>query len=119
MYEYIAKVRSEYDGDTIRADVDLGFNMWMMNADLRLNRINAPELKGEQRPLGIATRNYMLTLMPLGATIYMRTMKDSTEKYGRYLVDIYPLGFDMYCLNDRLVSEGFAKYYDGTGPKPI
>jgi micrococcal nuclease len=119
LYEYKARVVSAYDADTIRADIDLGFNMWMLNAELRLNRINAPEMKGEQRPMGLAARNYMLTLIPVGATVFLRTQKDATEKYGRYLADIYPLGFDMYCLNDRLVFEGFAKYYDGTGPKPI
>jgi len=87
--------------------------------ELRLNRINAPEVKGEQRPLGLLSRNRALQLMPIGAMISIRTDKDATEKWGRYLADIYPAGFDSYCLNDRLVAEGFAKYYDGTGPKPI
>lgn len=119
MFEYNAIIVSAYDADTVRANIDLGFDMWMMSAELRLNRINAPEIKGEQRPLGLASRNYMLRLMPVGTEVYIRTMKDEKEKWGRYLADIYPLGFDMYCLNDRLVSEGFAKYYDGTGPKPV
>jgi len=60
-----------------------------------------------------------LTLMPVGVMIYMRTVKDEKEKYGRFLADIYPFGFDDICLNDHLVTAGFAKYYDGTGPKPI
>lgn len=64
-----------------------------------------------------------LTKLKVGDKFFLRTVKeadhDKQEKYGRYLCDIYPEGFDSYCLNDWMVECGVAKYYDGTGPKPV
>lgn len=63
-------------------------------------------------------KEFFLTQLAVGDKFYLRTHKDQQEKYGRYLADIYPQGFDGPCLNDLLVEGGFAKYYDGTGPRP-
>ncbi len=35
-YVYDARVVSVYDGDTIRVDIDLGFNLWLHNESIRL-----------------------------------------------------------------------------------
>jgi len=45
---YVRRVRviSNYDGDTIRADIDLGFGQWSHNQTFRLYGINTPELRG-------------------------------------------------------------------------
>lgn len=115
MYTYQAKVRSVYDGDTFRADVDLGFNVWLNDIPFRLSRINAPELI-KADPRGRVARDYLTGRMPLGSEVIIRTYKDSQEKYGRYLADIY---VDGVCLNDELVKYGFALYWDGNGERPI
>ena len=50
LYEYRAVVTKVYDGDTITADVDLGFNTWRHDESLRLVGIDAPEMRGNERP---------------------------------------------------------------------
>lgn len=118
MYEYKAIVRSIYDGDTFRADVDLGFNVWAKNLAFRLNRINAPELV-KADPRGRTARDYLTTLMPVGSEVLIRTEKDKTEKYGRWLADVFSIDNSLAPVNDILVREGFAKYWDGKGERPV
>jgi micrococcal nuclease len=58
LYYYQARVRSVYDGDTIRTDVDPGMNMLLTNEPLRLHRINSPELRGDEREQGLISGDY-------------------------------------------------------------
>lgn len=115
MYEYQATIVSEHDGDTLHADVDLGFGIWIRNQDFRLNRINTPELYTDAG--GPAAKEALTKLLPLGVTVLVKTLKDKTDKYGRMLGDFYLA--DGSCVNDLLVTNGFAKYYDGHGVKPV
>jgi len=48
-YEYRANIRRVVDGDTVDADIDLGFNVWPRNERLRLYKIDAPETRGASR----------------------------------------------------------------------
>jgi endonuclease YncB( thermonuclease family) len=43
LYFYKAEVRDVHDGDTVTADIDLGFSTWLHDQKLRLYGINAPE----------------------------------------------------------------------------
>lgn len=56
LYYYKGTVQSVYDGDTIRVDIDLGLNIVVKNEAVRLSRINAPEVRGEERERGLAAR---------------------------------------------------------------
>jgi micrococcal nuclease len=105
-YQYSATVISIYDGDTITVMVDLGFGSHTKQK-LRLARINTPEVRGPQREQGIAARDYLIALMPAGSEIDVRTIKDSQEKYGRYLAEVFK---DDICVNDLLVQAGMAAY---------
>ena len=107
-YIYDAVVVSVYDGDTIRVDIDLGFNLWLHNESIRFIGINAPELKGDSRPEGLKSREWLAAKLPPGTKILLRTEKDSREKYGRYLGHIYLDGVD---LNEELLKQGLAKPY--------
>lgn len=107
MYEYLAHVRSVYDGDTIRADIDCGFGIWTANQSLRLIGIDAPELG---KPGGIEARNYLRGLLPVGQEMVVRTHKDADDKYGRLLAEVY-LG-DLY-VNGQMVVSDHAVPYDG------
>lgn len=114
MYEYRAHVRSVYDADTIRADIDLGFGIWTANQPLRLNGIDAPELG---TPSGKPARDYLRTLLPEGAEVVLRTFKDATEKFGRILAEVYLIDeTDPLHINQHLIDAGFARAYDG-GPR--
>ncbi len=59
LYYYKAKIISVYDGDTVRVDIDLGLSTWIKNEKLRLARINAPELRGDEREAGMAARDFL------------------------------------------------------------
>jgi micrococcal nuclease len=86
MYQYRAIVRSVTDGDTIHADVDLGFNIIMRNATIRLSGINCPEVK---TPEGKVAKTYLKERLPAGTELLLVSHKDETEKYGRILGTIY------------------------------
>jgi micrococcal nuclease len=52
LYHYKAKIIEVYDGDTCTIDIDLGLNIWNKGEKIRLNRINAPELRGDEKAKG-------------------------------------------------------------------
>ena len=116
MYRYRAHIRSVYDGDTIRADIDCGFGIHNKGPSgkgvaLRLFGINAPELRGEERERGMVTRDRLKDLIE-GKSVYLQTIKDSTGKYGRYLCKVYLDSSFEGSVNDLLVAEGLAIYKD-------
>lgn len=110
LYFYNGIVVSVYDGDSLRAHIDLGFNMWMMNEPIRLIGIDTPEIRGEERPQGLIARDYVRERLPEGSYIQIMTERDKSGKYGRYLGTIfYNNGIN---LNEELLREGLAeKYY--------
>ncbi|MCG3211267.1 MAG: hypothetical protein FOGNACKC_04910 [Anaerolineae bacterium] len=110
LYHYRALVRSVYDGDTCTVDIDLGLKTWIRGEKLRLNRINAPELRGAERPQGLLSRDFLKEQIE-GKEIYIQTIKDQQEKYGRYIAEIWlQSGDDWININDLLVQQGFARY---------
>jgi len=115
MYEYKAKIISVYDGDTCTALVDLGFNI-NLKIKIRLFGIDTPELRGEDRDNGIKSRDRLRELI-LDKNVTIKTYKDRTEKYGRWLASIYIdvpetiIGDIQYSVNDILVKEGLAIPY--------
>ncbi len=112
LYFYKAKVVSVYDGDTCRMDIDLGMNLWLRNEPIRLYRINAPEIRGEARPQGLAARDYLRELI-LDRDVFLQTVKDKKGKYGRYLGEIWLQIDGQYRnVNDMMVAAGHAVYKD-------
>ena len=111
LYNYKAIVTSVYDGDTCTVDIDLGLHTWIRGEKLRLHRINAPELRGKERPKGILSRDFLKSKIE-DKEITIETIKDKKGKYGRYLAEIWleekPGKF--ININDLIVKEGFAKY---------
>lgn len=105
MYEYRATVVSVYDGDTATFDVDLGFFVHLKRVRVRLAGINAPEMvRGV--PAGVESRNYLRTLIPVGSSVTLRTVRDRQEKYGRWLASITnSYGVEV---NDEMISAGHA-----------
>ena len=107
-YTYRASVRSIYDGDTIRVDLDLGFGTWIHNQPLRLFGIDTPEVRGPEREAGLLAKEWLQERIPPGTRVTVETFKDRTGKYGRYLAVIWHDGIN---LNDSLVEEGLAEPY--------
>jgi len=111
MYTYKALVKSIYDGDTLRADIDLGFGVILTDQSLRLLGIDTPEIKGVERPQGIISRDFVVERIPVGSYITMTTVKDRKEKFGRYLATVY-YGEEQKNLNEELLSSGMATPYE-------
>lgn len=109
MYTYQAKVIKVTDGDTIRVDIDLGFGIWSHHTAIRLARINAPEIKGPEKEQGNISKEWLKQKI-LNQTVLITTKRDSTEKYGRYLAEVW-LGETN--INDLLVIKGMASYRNG------
>lgn len=110
-YTYNAKVKSVYDGDTIKVDIDLGFDVWMKDQTIRLFGINAPELKGPTKTEGLVSRD-RLKAMILGKDILLETIKDSKEKYGRWLGKIFIQENDRLTnINESMLNEKIAQPY--------
>ena len=92
------------DGDTIKVDWDLGAGVWLRNETLRLYGIDAPELRGQERPKGQEARKWLADLIE-GKPITIRTLKDKKGKYGRYLATVW---FGDHNVNQRMIQLGLA-----------
>ncbi len=99
-----------HDADTVRLDVDLGFNVWLHRVPFRLAGIDAPELGTAE---GRAARDWLRQVLPVGTDIVAITQKDRGDKYGRYLADLYQHPDYLNSVNDQLIDAGHARAYDG------
>ena len=119
MYEYKATVISVTDGDTVRLDIDLGFNITIHNTPIRLIGIDAPEMN---TIAGKTAKTYLKELLPAGTVVTLQSYKDKTEKYGRILGTIMvefgdtaaPLHKRIVVdgnINNHMVSKGYAVPY--------
>lgn len=116
IYEYKAKLSRVVDGDTLYLFVDLGFRV-TMEVEFRLNGLNTPEVVGASRTAGLAAKAELERLLSLGS---IRVVSTKSDKYGRWLCDLFVKGVDGFeaNVNKELLQGGFALPYDGTGPKP-
>jgi micrococcal nuclease len=106
MYTYKAVVVRIVDGDTLDADVDLGFYM-KTRQRFRLARIDTPE-RGEEGFTEATDR--VKELCPVGSTIVIGTEK--TGGFGRWLAEVtYSKDEQPRNLSDQLLMEGHAKLY--------
>jgi len=113
MYEYKAKVIDVYDADTMRVDIDLGFGVWIKNQVIRWLKIDAWEVRGEERDMGILARDRVRELI-LDKEVILKTYKDEKGKYGRWLAEVYLPGVALEwenSINQQLINEGHAEPY--------
>jgi micrococcal nuclease len=119
MYEYQAKYIRVVDGDTVDLDIDLGLDIHHQ-IRVRLYGINTPELHSsdpeEQKKAKEAKRylEYSLLILPnlKSKDLIVKTVKDKTEKYGRYLAVIFA-DADPVAVNQKLLDAGLAVPYFG------
>lgn len=115
-FTYEAIVKDIHDGDTISVEFDLGFNI-KFSDKIRFYGINAPELrirdenkKLVENPKGTETLEVVKSMLKIGDTIVVETIKDKKEKFGRYLGKIYiKNGEEQIFLNEFLLEKGYAK----------
>jgi micrococcal nuclease len=109
----VKQVLRVVDGDTIDADIDLGFDI-SLTKRVRLSGVDTPESRTtdlKEKALGLEVKEWLKKKLDGKKNILIKTeLPDSTEKYGRILGRLY---VDDVCLNDRMIDEGYAWTYDG------
>lgn len=84
-YTYRGTVLKIVDGDTLDVRVDLGFDV-SIRQRLRLLNVFAAE---RNEVLGKAHTAALAKAAPEGSQITLRTEKDKTDKYGRYVAEVW------------------------------
>ena len=90
MYEYKCKTLRIVDGDTVDVDIDLGFGIWRHRERVRLVDIDTPESRTRdlvEKKFGLAAKEFVRFMMPVGSAQTITTQKDKTGKFGRILGD--------------------------------
>ena len=113
LWTYKAACVRVIDGDTLVADIDLGFHT-TRREHLRLKGIDAPEIHATDPAERAKAQEAKLELALLVAShegLLIKTYKDKREKYGRFLVDIYVTRDDgtQLLVNTDLIDRGFVK----------
>ena len=120
MYNYNAKCTRVVDGDTIDAEIDLGFDIKVVKR-IRLGGINAPESRTRnkvEKKLGLAAKERLKEILD-GAANCFELESSELGKFGRVIGKLHIdkiAGKDVItkvCVNDCLVKEGHAVEYDG------
>lgn len=85
-YEYKGEITRVTDGDTVVAMCDLGFDTYRL-IRFRLARINAPEIKGEERSFGVLSKAMLKDIISkCESTFHIESKK--RDIYGRYIAEI-------------------------------
>ena len=112
MYIYSAQCLKVVDGDTIDAQVDLGFDTFK-KVRIRLVGLNAPESRTRdlaEKEKGLAAKARVKELLKQNKNKFI-LHSQGVGKFGRCLGEIF-LGESK--LNDILINEGHAvPYYGG------
>jgi micrococcal nuclease len=114
MYTYNATLDRVIDGDTVDLVIDLGFDITIKQT-VRLNGINTPELHSTNPTEKAAAEKAKARLNELltGQPLIVNTKKDSREKYGRLLAEIF---INNTSVNQQMLTEGLGVAYSG-GPR--
>ena len=89
-YEYRCKILRIVDGDTVDVDIDLGFGIWIHKERVRIVGIDTPESRtknAEEKIFGLAAKEHLKFLLPIGSMQIIATQKDKPGKFGRILGD--------------------------------
>ena len=111
MYEYSVKeVVKVVDGDTVDIVIDLGFDL-SKKERVRLAGIDCPESRtsdDEEKIMGNESKEYLKSRLESLVNVKVKTEKDG--KYGRMLGWLYD---EQGCINNDMVTRGYAWEYDG------
>ncbi len=107
---YIYRIRSIHkvvDGDTIDADIDLGFDI-SLTKRIRLAGVDTPESRTKdeyEKKLGLESKEWLKKRCENAKDILIKTeLPDSTEKYGRIIGHLYINGEET-SLNNQMIAE--------------
>ena len=111
----IKQILRVIDGDTIDADIDLGFDI-SLTKRIRLAGVDTPESRtadANEKKYGLEAKEWLKHKVENAGHILIKTeLPDSTEKYGRIIGHLF-VNDQENSLNDQMVVEGYAWTYDG------
>jgi len=111
----VKEVLKIVDGDTIDANIALGFDNFFTKRVL-LNGIDTPESRTtdlKEKTLGLEVKEWLKHKLEGAKDILIKTqLPDSTEKYGRILGNLY-INNESLSLNEQMVNAGYAWSYKG------
>lgn len=87
LYHYRATLLRVVDGDTVRAEIQLGLRV-SREVSLRIADIDAPELFGPRATPEGQTSAELLHSLITGRTLYVATEKDR-KSFDRYIAALY------------------------------
>jgi micrococcal nuclease len=111
MYQYKCKIVEVIDGDTVKVDIDVGFNIWMSNLVIRMLGIDSPESRTQdpiEKSFGLLSKKRLEELLPVNSTQIVQTTVD--DKYGRILGDFI---VNNESVSASLVRDAYAVPYNG------
>ena len=115
---YIYRIRAIHkviDGDTVDADIDLGFDI-SLTKRIRLAGVDTPESRtsdDHEKKYGLEAKEWLKHRVEGAHDIIIKTeLPDSTEKYGRIIGHLF-INNETTSLNNQMITEGYAWTYDG------
>jgi len=125
-FTYNVRIVDVVDGDTVKVDIDMGFGMWMMNQNIRLLGIDAPESRTKdlvEKKFGLLTKSIVEQYLPIGSMQQMVTTKEGRGKFGRvlgeFLVKSSANSQILFNLNRFLIDNHYAVEYNGQNSREI
>jgi micrococcal nuclease len=117
MYTYKAKLDRVVDGDTLDANIDLGFDVTVRKR-IRLAGINTPESRTrdlEEKKRGLAAKEALLTMLTeTNQNDYFVLESNKVGKFGRVLGTLHiEVDEGECCINQQLIKDGHAVEYHG------
>ena len=106
LYTYKAFVMRVIDGDTLKLEIDTGFDE-QCRETIRLRGIDCPEMN---TPEGRAAKRFVERELAHCESIILKSTQTRKEKWGRYLGDVFytdKAGKQQY-LNNVLLEKGYA-----------
>ena len=111
----IKQITKVVDGDTIDADIDLGFDI-SLSKRIRLAAVDTPESRtsdANEKKYGLESKEWLKHKIENAEHILIKTeLPDSTEKYGRIIGHLF-INSQEISLNNQMITEGYAWTYDG------
>lgn len=109
-HRYRVKEVKVIDGDTVDLTLDLGFYAYTQQR-FRLDGLNTPEMNSKdpsERVKAAEVKNFVIRVV--GAATCIEVTSTRTEKYGRWLAELW---LDGVSLNNLLLGKGLAIPYSG------
>jgi micrococcal nuclease len=111
----IKQITRVIDGDTIDADIDLGFDI-SLTKRIRLAGVDTPESRTadvNEKKYGLEAKEWLKHKVENAGHILIKTeLPDSTEKYGRIIGHLF-VNDQTNSLNEQMIDAGMAWTYDG------